>query len=433
MKSGYFVSAMKRFGLFIILIWTTGIQAQDFDYARLIVDTLSSPSFHGRGYVNEGEQLAAEYIRNQFEQIGLEPIKKKYFQTFSTAVNTFPGAMQVAVNGKELQPGLDYLVEPGSPGITGTFDCYYLTFQELTDPSRLAATIYRNTEKLLVVPTIPDSIKGDERIALSDVISFLKYSPDMPAAGVIILTESKLTWSGSTQQFEKPTLTVRSEAWPIDQPARITVNIEADFISDYSTQNVIGILPGKSDSTLVFTAHYDHLGRMGQDTYFPGANDNASGVALLLNLAKEYAAVPNRKYRMVFIAFGAEEIGLVGSRYFVEHPLIELNDVKFLLNFDISGTGDEGIQVVNGKVYRDMFDRLVALNNEFELLPQIKIRGEACNSDHCFFHQEGVPGFFIYTLGGIKAYHDVDDKAATLPLTAFTNYFTLLTHFINSF
>jgi aminopeptidase YwaD len=71
------------------------------------------------------------------------------------------------------------------------------------------------------------------------------------------------------------------------------------------------------------------------------------------------------------------------------------------------------------------------INAEKRLVKQIKNRGEACNSDHCMFYKKGVPCFFIYTLGGIQAYHDVHDKAETLPLTDFEDYFKLIVEFIN--
>jgi Zn-dependent M28 family amino/carboxypeptidase len=169
---------------------------------------------------------------------------------------------------------------------------------------------------------------------------------------------------------------------------------------------------------------------MGADALFPGANDNASGVALLLSMVKHYS-VNKPKYSVVFIAFSGEEIGLLGSQYFTDHPLFPLKKIKFLINFDLAGTGDEGIQVVNGKKYQSKFDLLTSINKERSLLPQIKIRGEACNSDHCMFHMKGVPCFYIYTLGGIQAYHDIYDKGETLPLTEFQDYFTLMAEFIN--
>ena len=175
---------------------------------------------------------------------------------------------------------------------------------------------------------------------------------------------------------------------------------------------------------------YDHLGRMGNSVYFPGANDNASGIAMLLNLAKEFSSEKKPKYTLVFICFGSEEIGLVGSKHYTENPLLPLKNIQFLINLDILGTGDDGIQVVNGKVHKKDFDYLVNTNNSKNLLKQVKIRGKACNSDHCFFSEKGVPSFFIYTLGGIAHYHNIYDKSETLPLTEYEDLFVLLKDFI---
>lgn len=93
------------------------------------------------------------------------------------------------------------------------------------------------------------------------------------------------------------------------------------------------------------------------------------------------------------------------------------------------GTGDEGITVVNGAVFKKDFDALKEINNANNLLKDVKIRGKAANSDHYHFSEKGVKAFFIYTMGGIKAYHDVYDKAETLPLTKFEELFQLITRF----
>ncbi len=170
---------------------------------------------------------------------------------------------------------------------------------------------------------------------------------------------------------------------------------------------------------------------MGRETMFPGANDNASGVALLLDLAKHYTST-KPSYTMVFITFAGEEIGLIGSTYFTEHPIVPLGKIKFLLNFDLAGTGEDGIQVVNGKIHQRKFDLITRLNDQNKFLKQVKIRGEACNSDHCMFHSKGVPCFFIYTLGGIQAYHDIYDRAETLPLTEYEDYFKLIVAFVKN-
>ena len=282
---------------------------------------------------------------------------------------------------------------------------------------------------LLSAPLIRPKYSADQLKHINDIISFLKYSKENPAKGVVIVTTEKLTWSGSTELFFKPCFTIKASALS-DPIASIELAADNKFLKNHQTQNVIGYLEGvKKDSLLVFTAHYDHLGMMGNETMFPGANDNASGVSLLLNLVKHFS-VTKPAYTVVFIAFAAEEIGLVGSKYFTDHPLFPLAKIKFLLNFDLAGTGDDGIQVVNGKIYQKKFDLMTRLNDQDKLLKQIKIRGEACNSDHCMFHSKGVPCFFIYTLGGIQAYHDIYDRPETLPLTDYQDYFTLLIKFI---
>jgi Zn-dependent M28 family amino/carboxypeptidase len=166
------------------------------------------------------------------------------------------------------------------------------------------------------------------------------------------------------------------------------------------------------------------------DIYFPGANDNASGIAMLLSIARYYAAHPAEcKYSIAFMAFTGEEMGLFGSKYYNEHPLFPLSKIKFEINMDIMGTGDEGITVVNGTVFKAAFNALVKINDGQHLLKLIKPRGETSNSDHYFFYKNHVSSFFIYTMGGIKAYHDIYDRRETLPLTNFDEVYKLLIQF----
>jgi Zn-dependent M28 family amino/carboxypeptidase len=167
---------------------------------------------------------------------------------------------------------------------------------------------------------------------------------------------------------------------------------------------------------------------MGKDTYFPGANDNASGISLLLNLAHYYASHP-AKYSIGFICFAGEEAGLLGSKYYTENPLVPLKNIRFLINTDLAGTGDEGITVVNATEFPREFAYMNAINDEDKLLIKIYPRGKAANSDHYFFTEKGVPAFFFYTMGGIKAYHDVFDKAETLPLNEHEDLFKLIVQF----
>lgn len=421
----------------IAMLWmTNNASGQDLAYARSIVDSLASPAMHGRGYVQKGDLSAATYISSEFERLGLRQYDSSYFQYFDLPVNTFPGTMILGVNDVPLVPGVDYLVSADCPDVLGEFEVVYLSAKEIVSIPDLISGVNRAQERFIVIDLDEqESLAESEKEPYMNNLNLLKFAIDIRVSGIIQLTSDKLTWSVSPVQATRPSITIRKES--LKEPIKsVIVHVEAELFQQYKTQNVLGYIPGtaQSDSLLVFTAHYDHLGRMGTRTFFPGANDNASGVAMLLTLAQHYMNADNApKYGMAFIAFAGEEAGLKGSGHFVENPVFSLEKIKFLVNFDISGTGDDGIQVVNGTVFRSEFDRLKAINDESELLPQVKIRGEACNSDHCHFHQKGVPSFFIYTLGGIQAYHDIFDKAETLPLTTYPEYFQLLTRWISEF
>lgn len=408
------------------------VYGQDIKYAREVISALCAPEMKGRGYVEAGDKKAAAYIAGEFEKAGLKKFSKTYFQNFTTPVNSFPGKMSLSINGKKLKPGEDFLIDPGSPGITGKFTVETLTSDDLLNNEIWVNKIKQAASKFIVVAAFDKAKYNTDQIKqINEVISFLKYNRDNPTIGTLVVSNDKLTWSGSTEVFSRPSFTIKSKV--VSEPVT-TIEVSADnkFMKSHETRNVVGYIEGsEKDSLLVFTAHYDHLGMMGKGTMFPGANDNASGVAVLLNLAKQFSSVKPR-YTMVFIAFAAEEIGLVGSTYFTEHPLFPLKEIKFLINFDLAGTGDDGIQIVNGRIYQKEFDEIARLNEEGKWLKQIKNRGEACNSDHCMFYKKGVPCFFIYTLGGIQAYHDIDDKAETLPLTEYEDYFNLLLKFIQT-
>ena len=122
----------------------------------------------------------------------------------------------------------------------------------------------------------------------------------------------------------------------------------------------------------------------------------------------------------------------MGSKFYVDNPLFPLEDVKFVLNLDILGTGDEGITVVNGVQHKKLFKKLTSINSKQQYLAKVKIRGRAANSDHYWFSQLGIPAFFVYTMGGIKAYHDVYDKSQTLPFSEFDDLYHLLIEFIEA-
>jgi hypothetical protein len=403
-------------------------------YAREIIDSLCSPSMNGRGYVDSGDWRAAKYISDQLKENRVQPAGHDFFQPVFFDVNVFPGKMNVKVEEKELVPGKDFILRPFSKEINGKFSLFLLR-KDATDTA--AASVKK------LVNSIPPKKKRKTLLAVqrSDFTpkqfqlfqKMLDSSNCWGMQGCIEFTKEKLTAGVSTSQSAYTYLLVSGEI-PQREGASARVEIDASLKKKYESRNVIGSIRGTAapDSFIVFTAHYDHLGQMGDGTYFPGANDNASGTSLLLNLARHFSANPAR-YSIALIFFTGEELGLIGSSFFVENPVIPLNKIKFLINLDIVGTGDEGIKVVNATEFPSQFDQLVKLNEKRQYVKTVSPRGKAANSDHYPFYLKGVPCFFIYTLGGIAAYHDVYDRAETLPLTEYEDLYRLLIEFSGSF
>ena len=375
---------MKKIGGLLVLFLGYNSYSQDVAFAKKIVDTLTSETFWGRGYTNDGMKKAADFLESEFKSYGLEPMDgKSFFQHFSYPVNTFPAEMEATVNGKKLVPGKDFIVAPEAKGI-----------------------------------------KAEGNLVQKDSVTFINMEEKF-----IVHLDDKLTMDLAPEVAAYSMINVDKKSIE-GKPVSFKVNIENKFLKNFKADNVCGIVKGtvKPDSMIFITAHYDHLGGMGKDTYFPGANDNASGVSLLLNLAHYYAKHP-QPYTIAFICFAGEEAGLIGSKYFTDHPLVPLKNIRFLINTDLAGTGEEGITVVNATEFPKEFAMMNAVNDENKLLVKINPRGKAANSDHYFFTEKGVPSFFFYTLGGIKAYHDVFDKAETLPMNEHEDLFKLLIKF----
>ena len=406
------------------------------EYARKVIQDLSAPEMHGRAYVKNGHKKAAAYLAKEFKKRGLQKFGSSYLQRFPISVNTQPGALDLKIDGKTLVPGKDYLIDPSSPSLKGTYDCIMMGIADLLDKNVFVQKLKKSKDKVILVDLYDLETQSKQTHAkILEIVRYLRYSDTHPAAATLIFSPRKLTWHSSTIQSEKPSFTIGKQV-EIKRIQQVSIHCKSRFRKKTISQNVMGFLKGTiaSDSLLVISAHYDHLGRMGKNTYFPGANDNASGVALLLQLVKHFSKSENRpKYSLVFVAFGAEELGLLGSKYFVDHPPFALKNIKFLLNFDLAGTGSKGIQVVNATAYPNQFKTLQALNQKQGYIKAIKPRGPACNSDHCAFNAFEVPCFYSYTLGGIAAYHDVYDRFETLPLTSFEGYANLMKAFVKSF
>lgn len=195
------------------------------------------------------------------------------------------------------------------------------------------------------------------------------------------------------------------------------------------TKNVIGVLPGSDaklkDEYLVVGAHYDHLGLGGAGSLIPdtvavhyGADDNASGVAGLLELAQMFSSQKTEiKRSILFMAFGAEELGNLGSGHFVNQPLVPLNSIIGMINLDMIGRKKDSTLIVHGTGTSPSWNHLLERFNSPKRF-NLKLNPEGYGpSDHASFYAKDIPVLFFFT-GVHEDYHKPSDTEEKINVAA---------------
>ena len=197
----------------------------------------------------------------------------------------------------------------------------------------------------------------------------------------------------------------------------LSVELEIDYqINKVLTNNIIGVIEGNHpkhrDEIVVLGAHYDHLGNDKNGNIFFGADDNASGIAALLEIAKTFNNFSDKiKRTLVFVAFGAEEWGLQGSRFFVNNPIFKKKKVVSMLNIDSIGKGEHAkVWIIGSSVYPKLSQTPSKYISEFELKEGNNIDKHAFKygSDHYPFHLKGIPAIDFFSTN-YRELHKITD------------------------
>ena len=403
---------MKKLFLLLLTAITVQLNAQDLALYKKVVKNLSSTKYQGRGYAEDGANKAGEYLAKEFTRAGADEV---ICQPFKLDINTFPGKMEVAVDGKKYVPGADFTLREFAPGIKGEFKLYHID------------TANYNAEKIFADLARPEN---KDAFVVCDFMFTYKHSADFKRmqsksecsnAGLIYTWESPLKFykAYGEKVSEKPILWVAPD-FPTSAKT-IKLDIENEFLKDYECFNVIAKVEGKRhDKCYVFTAHYDHLGKLGKKTFYPGAHDNASGTAAIVTLAAHYAK-NQPEYDMYFIAFSGEDANLRGSEWYANNPIVPLNQIKYLINLDMIADNNpmQYCEVSNeGMEGFELMEKINGEKNYFTKLDRHELDG---NSDHYPFAQRNVPCIFFMNEGGdaFKYYHTIYD---TWKNAIFDNY-----------
>lgn len=372
---------------------------------------LTSDAMRGRGSATPDEALAAAYVAAQFEAAGLVPVPglAGYIQSAPVIRRRMTGATILSIGGAAVTGAR--LASGVGPTVSGTLFVTTRTNPRIrkgaavlfTGPAAKRRAIYSTASKagatmLMIVDDSPaEAAPPRDTVRLAD-------SPQRPRMAMVAIPAAAIG-------------TFRSGA---------TVTLATPFVEEKAaTTNAIGFLPGTDPTAklLLLTAHLDHLG-IQPDGIRTGANDNASGTVAVIELAKALASGPKLKRGVMFVAYGGEEAGLLGSRYFGEHPPVPLDTIAANVEFEMIGAQDpklpRGALMMTGMERSDLGTTLTAQG--------AKLAADPYPDQHFFERSDNyslaLKGIVAHTLSGwatVPSYHTKDDNFASIDLGFMTD------------
>ena len=456
--------------LFAVAAYSIAVGQPSFDADRYLahIKFLASPEMKGRASGSPELEKAAKYISDKFRADGLKPLGGSYLEPFEITTssklgrnNRFEavrdGKTETLQVTKEFAPynfsasgkasgqvvfagygitapeynyddyaGIDVhgkfvLVlghEPQEFDAKSVFEGKVYTVHSETYSKAANARIHGARGVILVFDRVNHKDSRDDLEAFGKEggpggstdagIPFVQVKeatvePWIRAAGKdLAATEEAINTDLKPRSFLLPGVEVRE-------------NIDVEHVVK-TVHNVIGYMPGQSAQYVIVGAHYDHLGLGGQfsmapaltGTVHPGADDNASGTAGVLELAQYFAAGPKPKRGILFMTFAGEELGLLGSGYYANHPILPLNHAVAMINMDMIGrVRDDKLYIggaATGSTFRADLDELVA-KTSFRVDYSDSGYG---SSDHTSFTAKQVPVLFFFS-GLHGDYHKPSD------------------------
>lgn len=374
---------------------------------------LASDELEGRGTPSRGLSIAAEFIASRFRRAGLQELSPNYFQTadFVTVTPKLDDFhLTIASGGQQL----DLTAADANVRSLDALDVKNADVVELPSEAPVAGRIIAAEARKYGTDAEFDKLRA-AKPALILLMS-------RPGRG----HEPEGEWQEDAEDAAIPVIHIfngdATDALSRKRPMTISIHLSAPARSDATVQNVVGLLPGSDpvtrDEFVVVSAHYDHLGIKGGRIY-NGANDDGSGVVSVIEMATALATLEVRPKRsIVFAAFFGEEEGLLGSRYYVKHPLEPLRATVANINLEQVGRTDEldGPEVGAFAFTGPSYSNLPAIMTAAARAEGIKVyvRRDADSffdrSDNYSFAEAGVVAHTIAVAFEYPDYHAPGDK-----------------------
>ncbi|MBK8609414.1 MAG: M28 family peptidase [Chitinophagaceae bacterium] len=381
---------------------------------------LADDKLEGRRTGTQGEKLAYEYINNQFKNAGLMPKGEN---------GTFIQPFEV-IEGKEINP--DTRLSINNVELQLNDDYFPFTFSNNGKLSASTAMALPESESVwfwdLKGPL--EENKNNPHFDLEDAIVKKTNLLAEKGAGALLIFNSsdikdelKFDPKSKTETVKIPVLYINKDIknkYLQDEISFVDYKLSVAIgVKKRTGHNVVGFIDNGAANTIILGAHYDHLG-YGEDhnslftgkipMIHNGADDNASGTAALIELGKQLKNSKLKNNNYLFIAFSGEELGLYGSKYFTEHPTINLSTANYMINMDMVGRLNDSTHglTIGGYGTSPVWGQQLPAHDKY-----LKINFDSSGSgpsDHTSFYRKDVPVLFFFT-GAHSDYHKPSDDA----------------------
>jgi hypothetical protein len=379
------------------------------------VEALTASEMEGRGSGTSGGDRAARRLATAMESFGLRAgaADGTFFQSFVVSVGTrlAPFCRLEPLHGSDsFIVGRDWMPHGGSPGADISAEVVSIAAPEHGQDDDPGLDV---RGRIVVIAS--GAPAGHTPVSRLDKLIAARRQG---AAAALIVEDALPTLSATATSVGIPSASVTpatAAALTARAGARLRLSIALER-EERRAVNVIGRLPGTdphlAGEAIVIGAHYDHLGLFNGIVH-PGADDNASGTAVTLGLARAFAATGGTPRTLLFVLFGGEELGLLGSWHYVKHPVAPLAQTIAMLNFDMVGRLRDGGLTVGGVDTGRTLRQLVTDAARNEGLPLAAEGTPWAPSDHLRFYAGGAPVLFFHT-GRHADYHQPSDTADKL-------------------
>lgn len=414
---------------------------------------LTDDELKGRDTGTPELKKAAAYLADQLKSYGVKPNPKSgnYYQEVTLTQSAPPKGTSLDLNGQSIS---DFVVINGAK--VATSDAVYLGYGLEADYEGV------DVSNKLIISKAGSAETKDARAAYGLKEQKQALALSKGALGVVeLLNAQDQMWSFIDQNFSRTSVRLADPeapdeenfayVWVLDREGAFaksfdtngfksaSLSISGASIKDIVSYNVIGVVEGSDpvlkDEYIIYSAHYDHVGigtpDVKGDSIYNGARDNAIGTTTVLSMAKNLAKYPTKRSAL-FILFTGEEKGLLGSRFYVEHPVLPLQQMVYCFNSDNGGYNDTSLATIVGLGRTTAEQHILKGAESFGLRAIDDPAGEQGlfdRSDNVNFARKGIPaptysmGFNAFDAEITKYYHQPGDEADSLDFDYLLQFF----------